>query len=69
MVEIFRTNVMLAADAEHLLNELQRCFPDMELNFDLDDCDRILRVAGGRVDPASVMKVVKETGFHCEILE
>lgn len=69
MVEVFKTNVRLKKEAALLLSLLQQQFPDHRINFDLDDCDRILRVEAGSVEPASVIAVLEENGFDCTVLE
>lgn len=38
-------------------------------NFDLTDCDRILRIVSDRVTPACVIHLVKTLGFACQELE
>ena len=38
-------------------------------NFDLDDCDRILRVITDRVLPRHVETVLQTAGFNCQELE
>ena len=44
-VEVFKTNVSDARQARVLLLHLHQTFPTYKATFDLDDCDRILRVA------------------------
>jgi hypothetical protein len=41
------------------------------VNFDLEDCDRVLRVEFNTpdFDPGFVIGVVKRAGFSCEILD
>ncbi len=46
MVEVFKTNVQQTEEAEMLIEKLAEHFPAHEINFDLSDCDRILRVQG-----------------------
>lgn len=67
MIEIFRTNVSSHLQANSILERLQKEFPHYEMNFDLEDCDKILRVDGKKdaVNPQSVMELVKH--FKCEI--
>jgi len=54
MVEIFKTNVEINTDANAIVSILQRQFPDCKINFDLEDCDRILRIEGGRFNPKQI---------------
>lgn len=69
MVEVFKTNVERSYDAAMLGDALMQRFPHCRINFDLDDCDRILRVEGSRVLPASIVEVLTSMGFNCLPLE
>jgi hypothetical protein len=69
MIEVFKTNVQEVAEAKSLVNMLCRHFPDTKINFDLDDCDKILRVEGHLIRPDTVILLVKENGFRCAVLE
>jgi len=66
MVEVFKTNVTADADAQLLIAELNKAFPYYKVNFDLDDCDRILRVKSisSEINPFPIMVLVKELGFE-----
>ena len=70
MVEVFKTNVNSKAVAEFIVYLLNRNYPDYEANFDLDDCDKILRIKTSchSVDIASVVSILKEINVHAEIL-
>ena len=64
-VEIFKTNVQAQDEAEQLVAILQSNFPHYKVNFDLHDCDRILRVAALQVCPVSVEEAVRNAGYQC----
>ena len=68
-VEVFKTNVNESVHARQLVALLQQHFPGSRINFDLDDCDKVLRVEGHNLRVAKVMDLVQENGFHCRILE
>ncbi|MDQ3015910.1 MAG: hypothetical protein M3R25_04195, partial [Bacteroidota bacterium] len=55
IVEVFKTNVDTTEIASQLLKGLQLQFPAFKINFDLDDCDHILRVAGRRIDNDDIL--------------
>lgn len=38
-------------------------------NFDLDDCDKILRIEGTAEIAPSVIRLLQDAGFDCEELE
>ena len=42
----FKTNVQECELAHQLTQKLLLCFPHSKINFDLHDCDKILRVEG-----------------------
>jgi len=44
MVEAFKTNVQKKAQSKMLLCILSEAFPSFKINFDLSDCDKVLRV-------------------------
>ena len=69
MVEVFKTNVHKEVEAARLLNELDQYFPCFRSNFDLEDCDKILRVEGLDIMPGKIMEVLHANGFHCSVLE
>ena len=70
MIEVFRTNVEEARDAEMLLDFIHEHFVDYRANFDLRDCDRILRIESrrGQVHPQSVRLLLSFHGFTAEVL-
>ncbi len=71
MVEIFKTDVTEPAQADQLLKRLQAHLPTARINFDLDDCDHILRI-DSTATPVSVRDVIDlltKTGHTCEVLE
>ena len=69
MVEVFKTNVQKKTQSKMLLCILSEAFPSLKINFDLSDCDRVLRVEGDNMEALGIMILVKEHGFHCEVLD
>ncbi|HTH81560.1 MAG TPA: hypothetical protein VL490_01420, partial [Mucilaginibacter sp.] len=43
-IEIFKTSVNDFTGAAIILNYFSKYFPHFQVNFDLEDCDRILRI-------------------------
>lgn len=68
MVEAFKTNVRKKTQSKMLLGILSKAFPTFKINFDLSDCDKVLRVEGDNMETLRIMILVKEYGFKCEIL-
>ena len=69
MVEVFKTNVQKKTESRMLLSVLSEAFPSTKINFDLSDCDRVLRVEGDNLEALRIMILIKQYGFHCEVLE
>jgi hypothetical protein len=69
MVEVFKTNVQKKAQGKMLRCILSEAFPAFKINFDLSDCDKILRVEGDNMEAFKIMILVKEHGFDCEVLD
>jgi len=69
MVEAFKTNVQKKTQSKMLLSLLSEVFPSLKINVDLSDCDKVLRVEGDYIEALSIMTLVKDNGFRCEILD
>lgn len=70
MIEVFKTNVNERGHANMLIDLIHKTFIDYKANFDLWDCDKILRVEcrTGLIIPASLIDLLKEFGFQAEVL-
>lgn len=69
MVEVFKTNVRKKTESLKLLSALTEAFPALKMNFDLSDCDKVLRVEGEGMETLRIMVFIKDHGFTCEILD
>lgn len=68
MIEVFKTNVTKYEQASKLIELLQQQFPGNKINFDLHDCDKILRIDGSEYIAEDVMNLLNAKGFKCELL-
>ncbi len=68
MVEVFKTNVYKVEMAEQLVSTLRVHFPFSKINFDLDDCDKILRIEDKDVCAKAIIELMNRRGFECEVL-
>ena len=70
MIEVFKTNVKRRLHADKLIDRIHKNFIHYKANFDLDDCDRILRIASsdGLIEIQPIVDLMKESGFHAEVL-
>lgn len=69
MVEVFKTNVAEVNESKKIIQKLLQRFPEAKINFDLEDCDKILRVQGDYISIETVIEALNLGGFYCEILE
>jgi hypothetical protein len=70
MVEVFKTNISKNRDARRVAKMLADTLPACKISFDLEDCDRILRIEAvkGEVNCRQVITLVQKNGFACEVL-
>lgn len=70
MIEVFKTDVTCPEHAGVLVDILHDTFPHYRANFDLQDCDRILRVAStaGPVHNERIVELVRACGYCAEPL-
>lgn len=68
MVEIFKTNIDEQQQAEVLLKLLSKTFPEFKINFDLEDCDKVLRIEGSNVVPEKIIDLLEANAHCCELL-
>ena len=70
LIEVFRTNVNDKVHANMIIDHIHKIFTYYKANFDLQDCDRILRVKSeaGAVHSPSLIGILHEFGFSAEVL-
>ncbi|MGY3212275.1 hypothetical protein [Mucilaginibacter sp. HD30] len=68
IVEVFKTNVAEVELSELLIRQLEDHFPDSLINFDMEDCDKILRVEAFTVVPEKIIHILNSNGYSCEVL-
>lgn len=69
MIEVFKTDVQKAGSSKMLIRQLLAHWPDCKINFDLEDCDKVLRVEGEGFCANRIIELLKINGHHCEILD
>ena len=69
MVEIFKTDVNKKTKAKNILSTLQKEFPHLKINFDLGDCDKILRVEGPIISIDKIISLMEKQKYLCELLQ
>jgi hypothetical protein len=68
MVLVFKTNVDSLSKVKRITPKLNSLFPKAKWNFDLEDCDRILRYESDKDVMKEILLLMKVLGFKCEAL-
>jgi hypothetical protein len=68
MIEIFKTNVEFEEQCHAIIAALINTFASVKVNFDLEDCDKILRVEGHDFSVDLIIETVQVLGYRCEVL-
>ena len=70
MVLVFKTSVNNKEEADQMLPLLNaHVLPNGNCHFDLEDCDRILRIEGQQIQASHFIGLLNEKGFECSELE
>ena len=70
MVLVFRTSVKSRSEVKHLTPLLEELVSyEGEWNFDLDDCDKILRIESRHLQAKQVEQAFLKSGYQCVELE
>ncbi|HDZ14294.1 hypothetical protein LCGC14_0502430 [marine sediment metagenome] len=68
-VLVFKTSVTKRNQVRRLRPLLNRTLNGCgEWNFDLEDCDNILRVESHKLTAMAICSIIRMHGFHCEEL-
>jgi hypothetical protein len=69
MIAVFKTNVRNKTQAKQISALLKTVFLEARVNFDLGDCDKILRVEGiNELNSFVIAAGINKLGFQCEVL-
>lgn len=68
-VEVFKTNVTDREVANKIISDLSIALPQSKINFDLTDCDNILRIESTtQIKIESITEQISRLGYTCEVL-
>lgn len=69
-IRVYKTDVKDPVTAESILNVIRRQFRDYDVSFDLEDCDKVLRIESmnGPVDESALMLLIESFGHNIEKL-
>ncbi|WP_121356930.1 hypothetical protein [Flavisolibacter nicotianae] len=69
MIYVFKTSVRTRLQAKALAPHIDNLLPAAKWNFDLDDCDKILRIDSEEDVVRKITGLLKWHKFDCEELE
>lgn len=68
MIYVFKTSVKSKRDISLLIPHLKQLVGGSNWNFDLEDCDNILRVESVEKIEFAIIQILRSCGFDCEEL-
>ena len=68
MIFVFKTSVKTKMQVKKLKLHIDKRLPKAKWNFDLEDCDRVLRVEELSPCRERIIQVLSAHGYKCEIL-
>jgi hypothetical protein len=69
MIFVFKTSVKTKMQVKKLKPHIDNILPIVNWNFDLEDCDRILRIDSEEPIVLPIVNLLKTHDFKCEELE
>lgn len=68
MVEVFKTNIQRESESHKIERLIREHYPDCQVDFDLEDCDKILRIDISEPINDAIRDIVESQGYYCEEL-
>jgi hypothetical protein len=68
-VLVFSTSVKEPRQVNKVTTLLTKVTAIKQWNFDLDDCDNILRIVGSGLSPRYIESLLQKAGINCQELE
>jgi cell fate (sporulation/competence/biofilm development) regulator YmcA (YheA/YmcA/DUF963 family) len=68
-VLVFKTSVSKRKQINEVKTLLESIPAIDKWNFDLEDCDKVLRVVAANLSPRQIERVLQTAGFDCQELE
>lgn len=69
IIEVFKTTISSKQIGQKIVDTINDLFPGSKTNIDFDDCDKILRIEGRHFEVNTIVQLVVDSGYHCEVLE
>ena len=69
MIYVFKTSVKTKTQVKKLKPHIDKLLPNVKWNFDLDDCDKILRIDSEENIVDKMTDLLNIHRFYCEVLK
>jgi hypothetical protein len=69
MIYVFKTSIKTKLQAKKLKPHIDKILPNEKWNFDLEDCDKILRIDSNENIVLKITGLLNMHQFNCEELE
>ncbi|GAB2805858.1 hypothetical protein [Ferruginibacter profundus] len=69
MISVFKTSVKTNLQVKQLKPHIDSLLPNATWNFDLTDCDKILRIDGEDNVVLKIIDLLNRHNYYCEELE
>lgn len=69
MVEVFKTDMKDRVLADIIRLNLSKLIPSSSISFDLEDCDKVLRIEANDVSAKIVIEELQKKGVMCEVMD
>lgn len=68
MISVFKTDVQDSKKAAFIIGYVLSQYQHFNINFDLEDCDKILRIEGTEIKTEAIIEIIHKLGNTCEEL-
>lgn len=69
MIFVFKTSVKTSTQAKKLKQSIDSLLPNASWNFDLADCDKILRIDSEENIVVKITALLNDRNYSCEEIE
>lgn len=69
MIFVFKTSVKTSTQAKKLKQSIDSLLPNANWNFDLTDCDKILRIDSEENIVVKITALLNDRNYSCEEIE
>ncbi|MEX0723568.1 MAG: hypothetical protein WD053_06815 [Gracilimonas sp.] len=70
MIKVYKTDVEQTPHTQRIMEEIRTLIPGSDPSFDLEDCDKVLRIEhfSGKIKEQDIREILTNYGHSMEIL-